>query len=312
VFADWALLYRAIGHAAKSIVLSRLAKDLGILRSTLYDPRAQKSIPVQSILQALMPDSVDRKSIHLPKIVKITSHDDCSIVLTYDDGVVGKLDMTSYLDTGVFVELKDLAYFHRVENRGSFIEWPHGQDLCADSIYASMIRLHQDRIEYVSDCEQADIEGDSSLSQSLKRGSRDAFAGRGNFMYSPSDVYQFDEYELDTLDAVHLKNIIKECRTTVQLDSGFSEILINTIGELSEKEYCAGWRAEIEFEVWDQIHSSNKTKALLSITPAQRLHFKLLSQLAGGWIHYGDQGKKLVPLAEWRSLFAIWKSNRAQ
>jgi len=161
---DWEFLSRAIGHAAKSIVMSRLANELGVDRATLYAEKSPKSIPIQAIINALYKN-------------------------TTGDG------------------------------------------------------------EKIS-------------------------------------------------------------RPEVDISSGFSQILLDTIQVLSEREFFAGWKNEIEFEIWDQIHSEPQTFGYLSMTQAECTHFKLLSHLSQGWIYYGSEGKKWVSLSEWNCLFADWKCKK--
>lgn len=72
------------------------------------------------------------------KIQRIKPNDNYTIDIELDDGRSGILDVKEYLELGVFKELKDLAYFKEVKNCGRFIMWPHEQDLCADSIAASL------------------------------------------------------------------------------------------------------------------------------------------------------------------------------
>ena len=72
------------------------------------------------------------------KIIEIQPKDNYTIAIRLDDGRAGTLDITEYLEKGVFKELKDLEYFKKVKNFGRYIAWPNEQDLCADSIAASL------------------------------------------------------------------------------------------------------------------------------------------------------------------------------
>ncbi len=72
------------------------------------------------------------------KIKSATPNDDFTISILLDDGRSGLLDVSPYLDSGVFKELRSLAYFKQVKNYGRYIAWPNEQDLCADSIAASI------------------------------------------------------------------------------------------------------------------------------------------------------------------------------
>ncbi len=53
-----------------------------------------------------------------------------------DDDRAGLFDLTPYLRSEAFAELRDDAAFQRVRNGGYFIEWDCGADLSADTIEA--------------------------------------------------------------------------------------------------------------------------------------------------------------------------------
>ena len=72
------------------------------------------------------------------KITEIQPKDNYTISIKLDDGRVGTLDVNEYLEKGVFRELKNIEYFKQVKNFGRYIAWPNEQDLCADSIAASL------------------------------------------------------------------------------------------------------------------------------------------------------------------------------
>ncbi len=72
------------------------------------------------------------------KITNIVPRLNYTIFISFDNGQEGILDVSEYLDKGVFTELRDPDYFMKVKNYGRYIAWPHEQDLCADSIAASI------------------------------------------------------------------------------------------------------------------------------------------------------------------------------
>jgi hypothetical protein len=76
--------------------------------------------------------------IEMIKITEITPTDNHTIIVKLDNGKSGVLDVKEYLNLGVFSELKDIEYFRQVRNHGRYISWPNEQDLCADSIAASL------------------------------------------------------------------------------------------------------------------------------------------------------------------------------
>jgi len=57
--------------------------------------------------------------------------------LTFDDGVVKRVDLEPYLEGSVFEPLKDLAYFKRMTlNRDiDTVVWPNDADFSPDFLY---------------------------------------------------------------------------------------------------------------------------------------------------------------------------------
>ena len=72
------------------------------------------------------------------KITSIVPNADYTINVDLDNGKSGILDVSGYIHQGVFVELQNIEYFKQVKNFGRYIAWPNEQDLCADSIAASL------------------------------------------------------------------------------------------------------------------------------------------------------------------------------
>lgn len=56
------------------------------------------------------------------------------------NGVEGIFDVSPYLEKGIFVPLKDINYFKRVEINFCGIAWPDGQDFSADTIEFEIFR----------------------------------------------------------------------------------------------------------------------------------------------------------------------------
>lgn len=73
------------------------------------------------------------------RITEIIPNDNHTIAVKLDNGKAGIFDVKEYLSIGVFAELNDIEYFRQVRNHGRYISWPNEQDLCADSIAASLI-----------------------------------------------------------------------------------------------------------------------------------------------------------------------------
>ncbi|MDY6930283.1 MAG: DUF2442 domain-containing protein [Pseudomonadota bacterium] len=56
------------------------------------------------------------------------------------DSLEGVLDMTPYLEKGVFRELKDLEYFQQVGISYGAITWPNGQDIAPETVEQELKR----------------------------------------------------------------------------------------------------------------------------------------------------------------------------
>lgn len=55
-----------------------------------------------------------------------------------DDGRVGTVDLSCYLDSPAFVPLTSKEEFVRIRNGNYFVEWDCGADLSADTLEACM------------------------------------------------------------------------------------------------------------------------------------------------------------------------------
>ncbi len=61
-------------------------------------------------------------------VVSVQSNEDFSLTVVFEDGVKGVLDMTLYLDFGVFKQIKDFDQFKRVRIAFDTVEWECGVD----------------------------------------------------------------------------------------------------------------------------------------------------------------------------------------
>ena len=55
--------------------------------------------------------------------------------LGFTNGEIRLFDVTPYLDTGIFRELRELRVFNSVRPFLGSIQWKNGQDLCPDTLY---------------------------------------------------------------------------------------------------------------------------------------------------------------------------------
>ena len=70
-----------------------------------------------------------------PRVKSVVANENYTKTITFENGETKIFDMTPYLDFGVFIELKDKNYFRQVKPFMGTISWPHGQDVCPDTLY---------------------------------------------------------------------------------------------------------------------------------------------------------------------------------
>jgi hypothetical protein len=69
-------------------------------------------------------------------VVAVRPNEDFSLAVVFEDGVEGVLDMTPYLDFGVFRRIKDFDQFKRVRIAFDTVEWECCVDLDPEFIRA--------------------------------------------------------------------------------------------------------------------------------------------------------------------------------
>ena len=67
------------------------------------------------------------------------------IRIKFKNGQVRLFDMRPYLNKGVFRELQNEAYLEKARVVWGGIEWPHEQDLSADTLYYRSVPLKTKR-----------------------------------------------------------------------------------------------------------------------------------------------------------------------
>ena len=70
-----------------------------------------------------------------PKVLNVEATDDHQLIVTFINGERKKVDISPYLEKGVFRELKKINYFKRVSISLGSVVWPHEQDLSYDTLY---------------------------------------------------------------------------------------------------------------------------------------------------------------------------------
>ncbi|MGL6226184.1 MAG: DUF2442 domain-containing protein [Thermoguttaceae bacterium] len=71
-----------------------------------------------------------------PEVVAVFPNRDFTLSLTFENGEQKLFDMNPYLEISPrFRELADWDYFSQVRCDIGTIVWPHGHDLCPDTLY---------------------------------------------------------------------------------------------------------------------------------------------------------------------------------
>ncbi len=73
-------------------------------------------------------------------IKKVMPLDEYKLLLIFDNNEERILDMSTYLNYGIFKELKDKELFKTVRVSFDTIEWKNGADLCPEEVYNSSIK----------------------------------------------------------------------------------------------------------------------------------------------------------------------------
>ncbi len=65
------------------------------------------------------------------------------LLLSFENGEQRVFDLTPYLETGMFRELRNENIFKDVRVSFDTIEWPNGADLCPETLYAESVPLEE-------------------------------------------------------------------------------------------------------------------------------------------------------------------------
>ena len=69
------------------------------------------------------------------QVSKVKAQPRHRLYVKFNNGKAKLFDMKPYLNKGVFKELKDESYLKKVRTVWGGVEWPHAQDLSADTLY---------------------------------------------------------------------------------------------------------------------------------------------------------------------------------
>ena len=75
-----------------------------------------------------------------PRITEVIPTHDYKLRLVFTNGERKQYDCSGLLNFGVFSELKDFAYFKRVNVQDGTVVWPHEQDICPDTLYLDSVK----------------------------------------------------------------------------------------------------------------------------------------------------------------------------
>ncbi len=72
-----------------------------------------------------------------PKLLEIKALPNYTLWLRYDDNTEGEIDLSNWLDKGVFKVWQDYSFFEKayILEKGGAIAWNDDLDICADSQY---------------------------------------------------------------------------------------------------------------------------------------------------------------------------------
>ncbi len=70
-----------------------------------------------------------------PRIRRVAVQDRYRLKLEFTNGEQGIYDCSHLLGFGLFKEFNDWRYFSQARVAGGTVAWPHGQDICPDTLY---------------------------------------------------------------------------------------------------------------------------------------------------------------------------------
>jgi len=64
---------------------------------------------------------------------------DFRLLITFDNGERRLFNAESYLDKGIFQQLRDVCMFNSVRVSFDTVEWANGADLCPETLYIESV-----------------------------------------------------------------------------------------------------------------------------------------------------------------------------
>ena len=71
----------------------------------------------------------------MPIVISAEYVEDHKIRVAFDDGAVGVVDFSGWLDGQVFEPLRDPTYFRKFFIDGGTVSWPNGADFAPEALY---------------------------------------------------------------------------------------------------------------------------------------------------------------------------------
>lgn len=85
----------------------------------------------------------------MKKVTAATANDDFTLTLEFNDGSIRRFDAKSYLETGVFRELKNLDYFKNIRLAFGTVQWQNEQDFAPETLYIESIEIEKKELAEV-------------------------------------------------------------------------------------------------------------------------------------------------------------------
>jgi hypothetical protein len=76
-------------------------------------------------------------------VTGVTPENNYTLLLQFENGEKRRIDLSPWLDTGIFAELKDPEKFRRVRVNFDTIEWENEADLDPEFLYYNSLPLNE-------------------------------------------------------------------------------------------------------------------------------------------------------------------------
>lgn len=74
-----------------------------------------------------------------PHVIKVTTNENFTLLVEFDNGETRHFDMNPYLEKGIFRKLKDMARFKAAFVAYGTVVWPGELDIAPETIYMESI-----------------------------------------------------------------------------------------------------------------------------------------------------------------------------